>query len=194
MDYEKAFKKRLVYYASKLYRGQVLVTDKEDSSNLDYEEYLKNVTIISFSRLPFMLKNPDYYSTHKILDTKTFVCEMDAITFHLIDLSKFLRNVEELTTKVDVWSYFFKYIHKVDGATMNLFCEKNPFMKDVVNQWQGLRLSKEEFQAYFVRYCMAESSDLADSMKDLQQDIDVLIAKKIAKKMHAKGILGLFDL
>ena len=189
--YQPVYKKPLLFYWSEMYGGQILTTEKEKGRPLNYEKHLRNVVIISISSLPIALKNPAYYSTHKIMDCKTHECEFSGLTFHLLDLTKFDLKINELTSNVDVWAYYFQNIHLLDEATVEKFREKHTFISDVVNQWQNLALTPDDYERYWLLHMSRIQDWGPGGDAALRADLEAAAEKRksveIAKKMLSGG-------
>jgi predicted transposase/invertase (TIGR01784 family) len=94
------FAKRALYYTAKAYVAQI---EKA-------EQYPKLNQVIFIGILDFTLfETTDYLSTHLILDKKTHTQEITDLELNFIELPKFTLQLEELTTIIEKWVYFFKH-------------------------------------------------------------------------------------
>jgi predicted transposase/invertase (TIGR01784 family) len=95
----KAFHKRVLYYTSQSYSQQI--NDGEDYSKL-FPVYF--VGILNFE----IGENTNYLSTHKVLNVETHEHIFSDVSFHIIELKKFKKEIHELDNIVDQWIYFIK--------------------------------------------------------------------------------------
>lgn len=106
---KKDFPKRSLMYASRSYSNQL-------NRGEDYAD-LREVIFIAI--VNFCLTNdPDYISTHLILDKKTHKHLMQDFSFHFIELPKFKKDETEVCTPADQWLYLFKYAKKLPELPM----------------------------------------------------------------------------
>jgi predicted transposase/invertase (TIGR01784 family) len=102
MQVEKieGYKKRFQYYAAKAYAGQIEVG----------EDYPKLNQVIFIGILDFVaFENKAYLSRHLILNVETKEQDLCEIEFNFIELPKFKKEEDELTTLLDKWVYFIKH-------------------------------------------------------------------------------------
>jgi predicted transposase/invertase (TIGR01784 family) len=91
----KSFPKRILYYWSKVYSRSLVKNQK-------YEK-LKKVYSINFLKEPLWKKRPEFLSTFHILEKDRKFQLTEDLEIHIVELSKFLRNVENLQTNLDAW-------------------------------------------------------------------------------------------
>jgi len=96
---EPFFDKRVLYYVSKAYAGQLSIGEK-------YED-LSPIIFLGILDFPFT-DTPDVISHHHILDIQTSKHTLRDFQFCFAELPKFNKTENELTTVVDKWLYFFK--------------------------------------------------------------------------------------
>ncbi len=103
---EKAgFDKRLQYYTAKRYVSQI-------ERGEDYPK-LKKVILIAILDYNFT-KSEDYISKHLILDTKTYEHSLKDFDYNFVELKKFTKKLDDITTLSDKWIYFLKHSDKLD--------------------------------------------------------------------------------
>jgi predicted transposase/invertase (TIGR01784 family) len=96
---EEYFDKRVLYYASKSYTGQVRRAD----------EYKKLKPVYFIGILDFgHTQNPHYISRNHVLDIKTGERTSKEMEFTYIELTKFKLKLHELKTLTEKWVYFIK--------------------------------------------------------------------------------------
>ena len=98
--YEKGFEKRAQYYAAKAYTSQMLVGEK-------YKD-LKEVIFLAIADFVMFPEKESYKSDHVILDRETYDHDLKDFSFTFLELPKFKKSFEELSTPVEQWMYFFK--------------------------------------------------------------------------------------
>jgi predicted transposase/invertase (TIGR01784 family) len=93
------FTKRSLYYTSKAYVSQL-------SKGNDYT-VLKKVYFIGILNFN-IFDNQSYISRHLIINTETNKQDLDDFEFSFIELPKFKKELDQLTTILDKWIYFIK--------------------------------------------------------------------------------------
>jgi predicted transposase/invertase (TIGR01784 family) len=98
---ERGFEKRAQYYASKAYISQV-------HAGGEYQD-LKEVVFLAISDFTMFPNKNGYKSDHVILDRESHENDLKDFSFTFIELPKFNKSIEQLSTMVDKWAYFFKH-------------------------------------------------------------------------------------
>lgn len=99
------FEKRAQYYAAKAYSRQLDVGEA-------YHQ-LKEIIFIAITDFIMFPDKPDYKSDHVILDKKHHTHDLKDFSFTFLELPKFHKTIDELSTMTEKWAYFFKHA----GAT-----------------------------------------------------------------------------
>jgi predicted transposase/invertase (TIGR01784 family) len=86
------FDKRVFYFASKSYSAQIDRGDEYEKLNPTYF-----IGILDFE----VTQNPSYINRHKIVDIETNENYIKDIEFNFIELLKFKKQENELTTVID---------------------------------------------------------------------------------------------
>ncbi len=74
------------------------------------KHYSTLVPVIFVGILDFkVFENQNYLTHHLILDTETHEHALKHLSFHFIELVKFNKKLEELTTVLDKWIYFLRH-------------------------------------------------------------------------------------
>ncbi|MGL4540491.1 MAG: Rpn family recombination-promoting nuclease/putative transposase, partial [Candidatus Rhabdochlamydia sp.] len=76
------------------------------------------VIFIAISDYVIFPKKPHYKSDHIILDKVTHEHDLKDLYFTFIELPKFNKNKEELSSIEDKWCYFFKHAHETNEADL----------------------------------------------------------------------------
>ena len=100
----RGFEKRAQYYASQVYGNQANIGDK-------YHE-LKEIIFIAIADCIIFPNKSHYKSDHVILDKATHEHDLKDFYFTFIELPKFTKSKEELSSIEEKWCYFFKHAHE----------------------------------------------------------------------------------
>jgi predicted transposase/invertase (TIGR01784 family) len=130
------FDKRVLYYASKSYSSQIERGDDYEKLNPTFF-----IGILDFE----ITKNTGYLSRHKIVDIETGENITSDVEFNFIELPKFNKKENELTTIIDQWVYFLKNAENLDVIPDGMNDEglKNAYEDADKHNW-----SKAELDAY----------------------------------------------
>ncbi|NNM59847.1 MAG: PD-(D/E)XK nuclease family transposase [Legionellales bacterium] len=104
------FEKRAQYYAAKAYSRQL-------NHGEDYTQ-LKAVIFIAITDFVMLPNTPDYRSTHIILDEKTYNHDLKDFSYTFLELPKFHKSIDELSTLIEKWMYFFKHAEETSEAEL----------------------------------------------------------------------------
>jgi predicted transposase/invertase (TIGR01784 family) len=148
---KKGFDKRITFYSSKSYASQINSGD----------EYYKLKPTIFIGILNFdYLENPNYLSRHAILDAKTYEQKLKDLEFYFIELLKFNKTEEELTTLVEKWVYFIKNAENLNVIPSDVNDEglKHAYQEADRHTW-----TKKEVEEYeYAR--MRETDEVAEKI------------------------------
>ena len=174
---EHNFDKRSVYYTSKAYIAQL------EKGN-DYSA-LKKVYFVAFINFN-MFDSENYISRHLILNQETMEQDLDNFEFFFIELKKFDKKLEQLSSILEKWIFFIK---NVSNLTLipHEFDSVDEFKEafDIANQvsWNQKELDIYEhiaFEEHAERYRME-----AEYSKGIKQGIEQGIERGI-EKMSSK--------
>jgi len=104
---QKAFDKRVLYYASKAYSQQL-------SSSKQYDQ-LNPIIFLGILNFSFT-ENAHYLSTHQIYDIETKEHLLKDFQFTFVELPKFLKQEKDLQTVADKWIYFLKHAQELEAV------------------------------------------------------------------------------
>ncbi len=130
------FEKRVLYYISKAYVGQL-------EKGTDYAK-LKPVIFIGVMDFK-LFKGSEYITKHLILNTSTYKQELPDLEFDFIELPKFQKTEEQLETIVDKWIFFIK---NADNLTMMPKSADFIELKEAYDMADKIIWSKEELDIY----------------------------------------------
>ncbi len=93
-----------------------------------------------------LFESPDYLSHHNIRNTKTQEHALKNMGFYFIELSKFNKGLDQLTTVVDKWIYLLKNAEDLDFVPKQL---QSPIeIEDAMDELKQGNLSRKELAAY----------------------------------------------
>ena len=100
------YEKRILYYAAKLHQQQLH----------EGEDYLQLKPTISISFLNHVMfpQVPDYHLRFRLLEESRHFPLTEDIEFHILELPKFKKSADELTSGLDIWLYFLRHAAKID--------------------------------------------------------------------------------
>jgi predicted transposase/invertase (TIGR01784 family) len=130
------FDKRVLYYTSKDYAGQINIG----------EEYPKLRPVYFIGVLDFKyFSGKNYLSSHLIVDEETGECVFKDMKFRFIELPKFNKKVHELKNIIDKWTFFIKNADELEVMPDNVDDEglKEAYEEAAQHNW-----TREEYDAY----------------------------------------------
>ena len=98
---ERGFEKRAQYYAAKAYASQLKVAGKYYT--------LKEVIFLAITNFVMFPKKKAYKSDHIILDKDSHEHNLKDFSFTFLELPKIDKTLEESTSRIEKWVYFFKH-------------------------------------------------------------------------------------
>lgn len=130
------FDKRVLYYTSKDYAGQI-------NSGDDYP-LLRPVYFIGILDFNYFI-GKDYLSSHSIIDEATGENGFKDLKFRFIELKKFNKKAFELKTIIDMWTFFIKNAEDLDVMPDNVDDEglKEAYEEAAQHNW-----TREAYDAY----------------------------------------------
>lgn len=132
------------YYAARAQYYSSIALSRQLATKERYEQL---VPVIFIGVLDFTLfaNNPHYITHHFILDNQTHSHELKHLEFHFIELTKFDKKVDELTTVIDKWIYFLKNASTLQRIPSSL---KEPEFQEAFDLLEQGNWSKGELEAY----------------------------------------------
>ena len=137
------YEKRILYYGCKLHQQQF-------QEGQDYLE-LKPTISISFLNHVLFPQVPSYHLRFQLLEERHRFPLTDDMEFHLLELPKFTKSVDELTTRLDLWLYFFRHGETMDINALPAVFLQDPLMMRVVEELNMLAQSDQERERYETR-------------------------------------------
>ena len=137
------FEKRAQYYAAKTYSSQADIGS-------EYGD-LKEVVFIAIADYIIFPNKGALKSDHVILDQKTHEHDLKDFSFTFLELPKFKRREDELgdiTDKVELWCYFFRYAPDADVSALNQILKESKAMQKAISELNALNWSRDELTLY----------------------------------------------
>jgi len=182
---QKDYAARAQYYSS-------LALSRQLASG---EKYHKLVPVIFVGILDFKLfQSSHYISHHLILDNETHAHELKHLEFHFIELEKFNKELDGVSTILDKWIYFLRHAVTLQKVPASF---KDPVLTEAFNVLAQSNWSKNELEAYDHYLDAIRSSasqletaedrgiakgELKKAVEIAQQLLDVLDVETIAQK------------
>jgi hypothetical protein len=104
------YEKRILYYWAKLHQQRL-------HEGQDYLE-LKPTVSISFLDHVLFRDVPDEHLRFRLLETEQHFSFTDDLEFHLLELSKFRKSADELSSGLDLWHYFLRHAERMDTGAL----------------------------------------------------------------------------
>ena len=183
------FAKRVQFYSSKEYAGQI---DRGD----DYTK-LKPVYFIGILSFKFF-SNENYFTKHLTVDEETGECTFDDIKFRFIELPKFKKKEHELVTVIDKWIYFIKKANKLEVIPSNTDDEGllAAYEEATKHNW-----TKEEYDAYIYAGMRDQdqkgeisAAEKRGTEKGIEQKTIAVVEKCIHKGMSMEDIADIAEI
>lgn len=134
------FEKRAQYYAAKAYSRQLMERD----------QYIKLKEIIFLAITSFVMfpDKADYKSDHVILDKKTYDHDLKDFSFTFLELPKFNKSIDELSSMVEKWTYFFKHAEDTHEDELKKIIGTDSIIKRAYDELNRYSWSERELNTY----------------------------------------------
>lgn len=137
---EKGFTKRAQYYAAKAYGSQLKITEK-------YQD-LKEVIFLAIADFIMFPEKAAYKSDHVILDRDSLEHDLRDFSFTFLELGKFKKNIDELSTIIERWAYFFKYADETNKEDLVKIIGNETVIQRAYEELDRFNWGEEELSAY----------------------------------------------
>ena len=175
----KGFEKRAQYYAAKAYSRQLNKGHEEDGR---YHN-LKEVIFIAIADCIIFEGKKEYKSDHIILDKNSYAHDLQDFYFTFIELPKFTKTkIEELSSVIEKWCFFFKYADKTNEADLEKLIGSDLVIQTAYDALNQFNWSEQELLSY-----EQEVKRVRDNIAALEYQIDQAEARGEARG-EAKGI------
>lgn len=104
------FRQRALYYWAALYQEQLLQGE-------DWRE-LRPTIEVCFVDTPLLADSPDYHSVFELRERRRQTLFTDQLAVHILELPKFKKGIDELTTLLDCWLYFLRHGEQIDAEVV----------------------------------------------------------------------------
>ncbi len=171
---QQNFEKRVQFYSAQILSDQLI----------DGENYKNVMPVICIGILNFdLFKSEHYLSHHFILNSKTHEHALKHLSWHFIELKKFHKNIEDISSDIDKWIYFFKHAASLQMVPSSL---NTPVMKEAFEVLERGHWSQRELEIY--------NSNL-DDIRSAAGQIDAAEDRGGKKRAIAiaKQLLGVLD-
>jgi predicted transposase/invertase (TIGR01784 family) len=164
--HEPGFEKRAQFYAARAYIDQ-RKTDKQ------YKD-LKQVIFLAITDFTLFPNKPGYLSHHQILDIHTYERDLKDFSFSFLELPKFRKPYNALTTMIEKWAYFFKNGQETSDKDLDIIAGSDTIIKRAYDELDRFTWSDEELRTY-------------DSI-DMKKAADAAILEGALLKGKAEGL------
>jgi predicted transposase/invertase (TIGR01784 family) len=137
------YEKRILYYWAKLHQPQLH----------EGQDYLQLKPTISISFLDHVLfpDVPGYHLRFRLLEKSQHFPFTEDLEFHLLELPKFTKSAEELSSDLDRWLYFLRHAEKIDTAAVPAALQQEPLVLRALEELQMLAQTDLERERYEAR-------------------------------------------
>lgn len=178
---QKFFKDRTLYYSTFPIQEQA---EKGSTWNFKLEKVYV-IAILDFVFDENKKQSDKFRYDVKLTEQETKIVFYDKLTFIYLEMPKFNKKVEELTTRFEKWLYIIKNLHKLDRIPEKL--KENIFMQ-LFETAEIAKFSRQEYQDY--EDSLKYYRDLKNSLDTAREEGEARGKKEekieIAKKMILK--------
>jgi len=183
---EKGFEKRAQYYASKAYISQA-------NAGGEYHN-LREVIFLAIAEFIMFPKKKHWKSEHVILDKDSYEHDLKDFSFTFLELPKFQKSIDELSTISDKWMYFFKNAEETTESDLEKLVGKDMIIERAYDELDRFHWNEEELLTYdqAEKY---EGAYIASMAQKYDEGLEKGLEKgreegieKVARNMLSKGI------
>jgi predicted transposase/invertase (TIGR01784 family) len=131
------FEKRAQYYAAKAYCSQAEVGYKYSG--------LKEVIFIAITDFIMFPDKKRYKSDHVILDRESHEHDLKDFSFTFIELPKFKKKIDKLSTLQEKWCYFFKHARETSSEELDKIIGKDIIIQKAYKELDRFHWTPEEY-------------------------------------------------
>jgi len=136
----KGFEKRAQYYAAKAYSRQLMESELYIN--------LKEIIFVAITNFEMFPDKVDYKSNHVVLDKKTYSHDLKDFSFTFMELPKFNKSIDELSSMVEKWAYFFKHAEKTTEDELSLIIGSDSVIKRAYEELNRFSWTEIELNTY----------------------------------------------
>jgi len=137
---EAGFEKRAQYYAAKAYIEQ-------RGKGIEFAD-LKEVTFLAITDFTLFPEKEAYLSHHVMLDKQTYERNLKDFSFSFLELPKFKKTKNQLTTMIEKWAYFFKKATTTNEKDVPLIVGTDIILQRAYDELNRFSWTVEEMRAY----------------------------------------------
>ena len=137
---EKGFIKRAQYYAAKAYGSQLKIGDQ-------YHQ-LKEVIFLAIADFIMFPDKKAYKSDHVILDRDSFEYDLKDFSFTFLELGKFNKTIDQLSTIIERWAYFFKHADETSKEDLAKITGNETIIQRAYEELDRFNWNEDELNAY----------------------------------------------
>jgi predicted transposase/invertase (TIGR01784 family) len=137
------YNQRALYYWAKLYANQLGKGDRFDD--------LKKTICINILNFNYFDDAEEYHNIFKVLNVKTYADCFEELELHFIELKKFNKELQFISTALDRWSTFLKNAHKYDRYNLPEELKQAPAIEKAFECLENIHLGEEEEMIYEAR-------------------------------------------
>ena len=134
------FESRAQYYAAKAYASQMGKGGK-------YAD-LKEVIFIAILDYELFPKKPHYKSNHTIRDDITNERDLDGLRFVFVELPRFNKKLEELSTIIEKWCFFFKHAPETTSKELAQLVKDEPIIEKAYEALDSYAWNEQDLLRY----------------------------------------------
>jgi predicted transposase/invertase (TIGR01784 family) len=136
----KGFRKRAQYYAAKVYASQMKQGDPYEG--------LKGVIFLAITDFILFPELKSYRSDHLILEKSTRQHLLKDFYFCFLELPKFKKKIDELTTIVEKWAYFFKNAPQTTPKEIGKVAGSDKILRKAYGALNEIYWTRPQYEAY----------------------------------------------
>ncbi len=136
----QGFEKRAQYYAAKAYVSQMNIGG-------EYED-LKEVIFLAIAEFVMFPNKKNWKSEHVILDKENHEHDLKDFSFTFLELPKFHKTIDKLSTLEEKWMYFFKNAAETSNKDLKTLVEHAPIIERAYDELDRFHWNEEEINTY----------------------------------------------
>lgn len=175
---EKGFTKRAQYYAAKAYGSQLKIREK-------YQD-LKEVIFLAIADFVMFPNKVAYKSDHVILDKDSLEHDLRDFSFTFLELGKFNKKIDELSTIIERWAYFFKHAEETSKEDLTKIIGNEAIIQRAYEELDRFNWDEEELTAY--EAVIKKHMDYEAAMDQKYDEGKTEKAQEIAKKLFKQNM------
>ena len=178
----KGFEKRAQYYAAKAYVSQM-------DRGGQYEN-LKEVIFLAIANFTMFPEKENYKSDHIILDRDNQQHDLKDFSFTFLELEKFIKTKDQLTSIVEKWAYYFKHAEETTPEELEIIIGQDSVIKRAYEELDRFYWKEEELLAYedALKKDMDYEASMSKKYDEGLSDGEKRAFVKVARNMLKQGL------